>query len=168
MPEEAVIKVRLDVTEAKSQQRELEAGFRKSTEAAGGIGKALFGGLGAMGVGLAALGGAVVAPAVSGVVGGITDTARQVLGINNYSGKLAAATGARDSMISELGPAAKFASAADISAMFGNLLRFNDALAEGADRIRDLTKEEIARRSLGPITNFMQGVVDALPNSLFR
>lgn len=168
MAEEAVIRVRLDVAEAKARQKELDDGFRKSTESAGGIGKALFGGLGPLGVGLAGLGAAVVAPAAGGVVEGITSTARQVLGINKYAGRLGAATGAQEELISGLGPAGKYASAQDIQSMFESLLRFKDALADGADRVRDFTKEEVARRSIGPVAGFLDRTINALPDWLFR
>lgn len=168
MSEEAVIRVRLVVDQAKAESKQLEASLKQTSEAAGGIGKALFGSISSLGLGFGAIGGATVGPAVGAAVGGIAGSAAQALGLSGYVGRVGAAMNARDSVIQGLGPAGKYGSDGDIMSMYAALKQYEDALAESANRIRSLTNPDVAGRAIGPLTPLMQRVVNWLPDSLFR
>lgn len=164
MADEAVIKVRLDVTEAKARQKELDAGFQKATEAAGGVGRALFGGL--VGGTIGGLIGSVVGSVTGPAMASVRSAFEQATGISKITDRVGAAESARDQMASQMGYAANFMSPQELAGIGKVMLDFQDAVAAGSRRIEQLFRPEILQRTDDWIPKSLQFLRN--PDSLLR
>lgn len=167
MAEEAVIKVRLDVGQARAAQREMDAGFARSTEAAGSVGKALLGGFGALvGGGIGGFLGGMAASVSGPAMAAVSSFVNQATGISKITDRVGAAESARDKMTSALGPAAAFMDQGSLASIGKTFLQFEDVLAQASRRIEQLFRPEVLQRTDEWIPKWLQVVPN--PDSLLR